>query len=74
MSVKLEQKASKLIRQNRKKFISAQLASMSLPVFAVIKDIELPMLPPAAHQHVHYVTMYLSCNAIISTMQIIIIM
>ncbi len=68
MSVKLEQKPCKLVRQNRENVIRAQLASISLPDFAVIKGIESPMLAPAAHQRVHNVTTYLSLNAIISIM------
>ncbi len=64
MSVKNEQKPRKLVRQNRENFIRAQLASISLPDFAVIKGIE----SPAAHQLVHDVTTYLSLNAIISIM------
>ncbi len=62
MSVKFEQKPCKLVRQNRENFIRPQLASISLPDFAVIKGIESPMLAPAAHQCVHNVTTYLSCN------------
>ena len=62
MSVKFEQKPCKLVRQNRENFIRPQLASISLPDFAVIQGIESPMLAPAAHQCVHNVTTYLSCN------------
>ena len=71
MSVKLEQKPCKLVRQkpqNRENVIRAQLASISLPDFAVIKGIKSPILAPAAHQRVHNVTTYLSLNAIISIM------
>ena len=49
MSVKLEQKPRNLVRQNRKNFIRAQVASISLPDFAVIKGIESPKLPPSTH-------------------------
>ena len=50
MSVKLEQKPCKLIRQNRENVICAQLASISVPDFAVIKGIESSILTPAAQQ------------------------
>ena len=62
MTVKLEQKPRKLVWQNRENFIRSQLASISLPDFAVIQGIESPMLAPAAHQCVHDVTTYLSCH------------
>jgi hypothetical protein len=60
--MKLKQKPCKLVRQNRENVISAQLASISMPDFAVIKGIESPMLAPSAHQCVHDVTTYLLCN------------
>ncbi len=62
MSVKLEQKPCKLVRQSRENVIHPQLASISLPDFAVIKGIESHMLAPAALQCVHDVTTYLSWN------------
>ena len=64
MSVKLEQKPRELVRQNRENFIRAQVASVSLPDFAVIKGIESPMLTPSAHQRVHDVTTYLTFIAL----------
>jgi hypothetical protein len=60
MSVILEQKPRELVRQNRENFVRAQLASISLPDFAVIKGIESPTLPPSSDQCVHDVTTYLS--------------
>ena len=73
MSVKLEQKPRKLVRQNREEFIRAQGASISLPDFAVIKGIKSPMLAPSAHQRVHYVTTYLLLIALRRIMLLIVI-
>jgi hypothetical protein len=73
MSVKLEQKPCKLIRQNRENVICAQLASISMPDFAVIKGIESSILTPTAHQCVHDVTTHLLWNAIVSKIDLIII-
>ena len=68
MSVKLEQKPCKLVRQNGQNVIRAQLASIPMPDFAVIKGIEPPILPPATHQCVHDVTTHLMWNEIMSIM------
>ena len=68
MSVKLEQKPCKLVRQNRENFIRAQLASISLLDFAIIKGIESSILTPASHQCVHDVTTHLMWDVIMSIM------
>ena len=62
MTVKLEQKPRKLVRQNGENSICAQPSCISIPDFAVIKGIVTPMLAPATHQRVHDVTTYLLSN------------
>ncbi len=62
MTVKLEQKPCKLVRQNGENSICTQPSCISISDFAVIKGIVSHMLAPATHQCVHDATTHLLSN------------
>jgi hypothetical protein len=58
--MKLKEEPCKFVRQHQEDGICAQLASISIPDFVVIKGIKCPVLAPISQQCVHDMTADLS--------------